>query len=117
MCRTQSNCSMRFYAHPSIYRMISKVLRIAYLLIFASLAGCANIESFLSQPTPVSVPSGQATATPQPVPIATQTTTLPTDEVRVLRVWLPPRFDPNAETESASLLKHRLIDFETTHTG
>ena len=94
--------------------MISKVLRIAYLLILASLVGCANIDSFLSQPTPV--PISQATTTPQPTPITTQTT-LPVDEVRVLRVWLPPRFDPNADTESANLLKQRIADFETAHPG
>jgi ABC-type glycerol-3-phosphate transport system substrate-binding protein len=92
--------------------MISKVLRIAYLLIFAALAGCANIESLLSQPTPVSI--SQASATPQPVPVATQTA-LPATEARVLRVWLPPRFDPNADTESANLLKQRIVDFEATH--
>jgi ABC-type glycerol-3-phosphate transport system substrate-binding protein len=38
-------------------------------------------------------------------------------EARVLRIWLPPRFDPNADTESANLLKQRLADFETTHPG
>jgi len=37
--------------------------------------------------------------------------------VRILRVWLPPRFDPNADTESASLLKRRLADFESAHPG
>jgi len=96
--------------------MISKVLRIAYLLIFAALAGCANIESLLSQPTPVSAPLEQATPTPQPFTDPTQTA-LPTTEVRVLRVWLPPRFDPRATTISANLLEQRLIDFEAAHPG
>ena len=96
--------------------MISKVLRIAYLLIFATLAGCANIESFLSQPTPASAPSGQVTSTPQPFTDPTQTA-LPTTEARVLRVWLPPRFDPKATTVSANLLEQRLIDFEAAHPG
>ena len=96
--------------------MISKVLRIAYLLIFAALAGCANIESLLSQPTPVSAPLKQATPTPQPFTDPTQTA-LPTTEVRVLRVWLPPRFDPRATTISANLLEQRLIDFEAAHPG
>jgi len=96
--------------------MISKVLRIAYLLIFAGLAGCANIESLLSQPTPVSAPFEQATPTPQPFTNPTQTA-LPTTEVRVLRIWLPPRFDPRAATISANLLEQRLIDFEAAHPG
>lgn len=92
--------------------MISKVLRIAYLVIFASLVGCADIAQLLSKPTPASVP--QATATPQAVPTSTQTA-LPVSEVHVLRVWLPPRFDPNANTTSANLLKQRLADFEAAH--
>jgi ABC-type glycerol-3-phosphate transport system substrate-binding protein len=96
--------------------MISKVLRIAYLFIFAALAGCANIESLLSQPTPASAPLGQTTSTPQPLTDPTQTAH-PTTEARVLRVWLPPRFDPNATTVSANLLEQRLIDFESTHPG
>ena len=92
--------------------MISKVSRIAYLFIFAALAGCANIESLLSQPTPVSI--SQASATPQTAPVTTQTA-LPVTEAHVLRVWLPPRFDPNADTTSANLFKQRLSDFEATH--
>jgi len=93
--------------------MISKVFRIVYFVILAALVGCANITSLISQPTPVSVP--HATSTPRPVPVATQTSTQPASEVHILRVWLPPRFDPNADTESAKLLKHRLADFEAAH--
>ncbi len=93
--------------------MISKVFRIVYFVILAALVGCANIASLISQPTPVSVP--HATSTPQPVPVATQTSTQLVSEVHILRVWLPPRFDPNADTESAKLLKQRLADFEAAH--
>jgi ABC-type glycerol-3-phosphate transport system substrate-binding protein len=50
------------------------------------------------------------------VPDATATSR-PADEPRILRVWLPPEFDPNAGTESADLLKKRLADFETGHPG
>jgi len=94
--------------------MISKVLRIVYLLILAALVGCANIASLLSTPTPASV--SQTTSTPQPIPVATQTV-LPVTETRVLHVWLPPRFDPNADTASANLLKQRLSNFESAHPG
>jgi maltose-binding protein MalE len=93
--------------------MISKVLRIAYLICLAALAGCASLAPFLSQPTPS--PVSQTTSTPRPVAITTQTVLPPTSAVRILRVWLPPRFDPNADTESAKLLKQRLADFETVH--
>jgi len=101
--------------------MISKVLRIAstplrygiiYFVLLAALVGCSSLTPFLTTPTPVSVP--QTTATPQPTPAATQTD-LPAVDVRTLRIWLPPRFDPNAETDSANLLKHRLDDFAASH--
>ncbi len=92
--------------------MTSKVLRIAYCVILAALAGCANLAPLLSQPTPA--PVLQTTATPQPFDVPTLTA-LPTTEARVLRIWLPPRFNPNADTASAKLLKQRLIDFEGAH--
>ena len=66
----------------------------------------------LSQPTPVPVP--QTTATPKPTLLATQTD-LPVVDVRTLRIWLPPRFDPSTKTDSANLLKHRLDDFAAAH--
>lgn len=92
--------------------MISKVFRIAYFVLFAALVGCANLAPLLSQPTPA--PVALATSTSQPFSKPTQTA-LPAKEARVLRIWLPPRFDPNADTASAKLLKQRLVDFEATH--
>ena len=94
--------------------MISKVFRITYFVILASLVGCANLAPLLSQPTPASV--SLATSTPQHFSKPTQTA-LPAKEARVLRIWLPPRFDPNVDTASAKLLKQRLVDFEATHPG
>jgi len=92
--------------------MMSKVLRTVYFVTLASLVGCSSLAPLLSKPTPVSV--SPATSTPQPVPLATQTA-LPANEARVLRVWLPPRFDPNADSVSSRLLKQRLADFESAH--
>jgi len=92
--------------------MISKVLRIVYVVILASLVGCASLAPLLSKPTPVSV--FLATSTPQLAPVVTQTV-LPVTDLHLLRVWLPPRFDPNADTASAKLLKQRLADFGSTH--
>jgi ABC-type glycerol-3-phosphate transport system substrate-binding protein len=102
--------------------MISKVLRIAstplrcgiiYFVMLASLSGCSSLTPFLAAPTPVPVP--QTTATPTPVPLATQTNLPAAADVRTLRIWLPPRFDPNAGTDSANLLKQRLADFAASH--
>lgn len=102
----------------NVLRTASTPLRygIIYFVILALLVGCSSLAPLLPQPTPAPAPFGQATITPQPFAISTQTA-LPATEARVLRVWLPPRFDPNAKTESANLLKQRLIDFESTHPG
>src|SRR4030065_148021 len=51
-----------------------------------------------------------------PAPSATETAR-PATEARILRVWLPPQFDPNAGTASANLLQQRLADFEAQHPG
>ena len=87
-------------------------------LIF--LAGCSSLAPFLAQLTPSPVPvipspeETPATSTPEPDATATA---LPGTGLRILRVWLPPQFDPNAGTESANLLKQRLADFEMRHSG
>jgi ABC-type glycerol-3-phosphate transport system substrate-binding protein len=93
--------------------MISKVLRAAYCVILALLAGCAELAPLLSQPTPA--PATQAAATPQPSPAITSTASSAA-EPGVLRVWLPPRFDPSADTTASKLLKQRLAEFQSTHT-
>jgi ABC-type glycerol-3-phosphate transport system substrate-binding protein len=55
-------------------------------------------------------------ATSTPESDATETA-LPATGPQILRVWLPPQFDPDAGTESANLLKQRLADFETQYPG
>lgn len=97
--------------------MISTVLHIAYIAIVLSLAGCAELASLLTTPTPAH--HLQTTATPQPTPSATQTTQTPPVivEPRVLHVWLPPSFDPNLGSPAADLLKQRLADFQASHRG
>lgn len=94
--------------------MIAKILRITYSILLILLTGCASLAPLLSPPTPARV--SQATATPRPLPSVTPTAQ-PVSTARILRVWLPPRFDPNGDTASAKLLKQRLTDFEATHRG
>jgi ABC-type glycerol-3-phosphate transport system substrate-binding protein len=92
--------------------MTPKLLRNAYYVILALLiTGCSSLDPLLSTPTPVAVT--EAASTPQADP----TPTLTTNQPRLLRVWLPPRFDPNAETPAAGLLKQRLLDFESEYPG
>jgi len=87
-------------------------------LIF--LAGCSSLAPLLAQLTPSPVPATASPegpqTTPPPEPDATETAR-PATEPRILRVWLPPQFDPNAGTASANLLKQRLADFEAQHPG
>jgi ABC-type glycerol-3-phosphate transport system substrate-binding protein len=76
------------------------------------LVGCSPIAPLLSTPTPVSVL--ETTPTPQVTP----TSTAPGQAApNILRIWLPPQFDPSAETVSAGLLNQRLRDFESDHPG
>ncbi len=94
--------------------------------------GCASIAEFLSTPSAAppaspattsvtSSPVGpSATSTPQINPPSNVTPTgigSPTTEARVLRIWVPPEFDPNAGTPPSNLLKQRLNDFEAEHPG
>lgn len=88
--------------------------RLLGLLVLTGLllsTGCSSLAPLLSTPTPV--PLTQASATPQP----TSTPDAPQPQARILRVWLPPRFNPDSGTQSADLLKQRLVEFESLHPG
>lgn len=93
--------------------MTSRLWRTTLLALTLLLTGCSSLAPLLAPPTPA--PPPQATATPQ----ATPTTPAPaaTDQPRLLRVWLPPRFDPAAATPAAELLAARLQAFEAEHPG
>lgn len=99
---------------------MARALRITLYTSLIFLAGCSALAPFLPPSVPTSVvvtASPQATPSPStPVPDATATSH-PADGPRILRLWVPPQFDPNAGTESADLLKKRLAAFETGHPG
>lgn len=99
---------------------MARALHISLYASLIFLAGCSSLAPFLASSTPTPVPvisSPEVTPTTStPEPDATETA-LPATGPRILRVWLPPQFDPNAGTESADLLKQRLADFETQHPG
>ena len=79
------------------------------------LAGCANISSLLSTPEPATA----STSTPAPVTTSTPTST-PTPAPggpRTLRIWVPPQFDPAAETPAGALLQERLDEFVARRPG
>lgn len=109
-------------------RMIHRFLRIIGLGILVFLAGCSSlptidpnwINQILYTPTPIPVSLQTATATLQPA-IGTQSATgQPQPAVadpQILRIWLPPQFNPNSNNPAAALLKNRLSDFEADHPG
>ena len=79
--------------------------RLLGLLLLAALAACSTL-------TP-SATSAPAPATETQPPSAPSTATQPA--VHSLRIWLPPQFDPNADTPAASLLRARLDAFTAAH--
>ena len=89
-----------------LFRLVTGIWLLATLLM-----SCGTLAPLLSQPTPVPVP----TATPT---LYASTATLPaSSESRVLRVWLPARFNPNLDTPAANSLKQRFADFQSQHSG
>ena len=99
---------------------MARALRITLCASLIFLAGCSSLAPLLAQLTPSPVPATASPdgpkTTPTPAPGATETAR-PATEARILRVWLPPQFDPNAGTASANLLQQRLADFEAQHPG
>lgn len=94
---------------------MSRIFRFVISIGLLFSAGCTSLEPILASLTPPSpVPTQQATSTPIKVP----TQTVPASPERpLLRVWLPPEFDPSAENEAAKLLAQRFADFEDQHPG
>ena len=91
---------------------MTHLLRFTILIFLLTLVGCSSLAPILSTPTPV--PVEVVNATPQPDP----TQPAPAQTVpQKLVVWLPPQFDPFAETLPAGLLNQRLKAFEAEHPG
>ncbi|MBI3174185.1 MAG: extracellular solute-binding protein [Chloroflexi bacterium] len=80
--------------------------RLLGLLLLAALTACSTLTPS-STPAPAPVTETQPPAPPTATQLA----------VRSLRIWLPPQFDPNADTPAASLLRARLDAFTVAHPG
>ena len=91
---------------------MTRFLRLTTFVLLITLVGCSSLSPVLSTPIPVS--ATEISATPQPGPTQSAPTKKPK---QTLRVWLPPEFDPSAETGSAGLLNQRLKAFEADHPG
>ena len=88
---------------------------LTFAILLFLLAGCANISSLLATPEPAPVstntPITITTSTPTVTPTATP------DGPRTLRIWVPPQFDPFAETEAGALLQAKLNEFVARRPG
>lgn len=87
-----------------------RLLRLSQIAVALILAGCTSLNPLRPSPTPDS--TRQAIPTPQTNPTPT---TIPSTDQRILRIWLPPRFDPEAGTPAAALFKQRLEEFASDH--
>jgi ABC-type glycerol-3-phosphate transport system substrate-binding protein len=106
--------------------MIERILRNLCLVVLVALSGCSSLQGIdtdwinqiLYTPTPI--PARTATPTQPPAEPTQSSTGQPEPAVaepRILRLWLPPQFNPNANNSSAELLKDRLNSFEADHPG
>ncbi len=94
---------------------MSRLFRFVVSMGLVFSAGCASLEPLLASLTPPT-PVPTQRATPTPVPVATQTQPAQ-PATPLLRVWVPPQFDPAAQTDPAKLLAQRFADFQSQHPG
>lgn len=94
-------------------RYISSSLLWAVLLFASWLSACIPSLTLTSQPADSQQP--EIFITHSPMPAATTTIVEPatpsTATSMTLRLWLPPDFDPGAQTPAAALLQARLEEF------
>lgn len=91
---------------------MSRAFRLLVLIGLLFSEGCSSLAPLLTTPTPA--PVIQTTSTSETIPTPTEPSG---PQARILRVWLPPRFDPNAGTGAGALLQQRLAEFEANHPG
>ena len=105
---------------------MNRILRIAYCGFLIFLAGCSSLQSFDSSwinnilYTPTPIPTKIATFTPPPLQTTEASTGQPESngsQAKILRIWLPPQFNPNTNNAASALLKQRLTSFEVQHPG
>ncbi len=103
---------------------MNRIIRIACYGFLIFLTGCSSLQSFDSSwinqilYTPTPVPAKTVTSTPRPAQTIEASTGQPESTVpKILRVWLPPQFNPDTNNATSALLKQRLNSFEVQHPG
>jgi ABC-type glycerol-3-phosphate transport system substrate-binding protein len=85
------------------------------------LAGCAGIPASLEELFTTPSPTGPPTSSPTPEATPTSTPEVvgppATPGPVVLRIWVPPQFDPEGGTPASELLKDRLQEFSQRRSG
>ncbi len=82
-----------------------KFLRTTMLFVLILAVGCSGLSATNGTPTKVSGPT--ATPTSPPAPQVTNTPSGP----KILKLWLPPQFDPDLDEPASQILKARLEEF------
>jgi multiple sugar transport system substrate-binding protein len=102
-------------------RIMSRVLICIVHVGLLLSTGCTSLEQYLYTPTapPFTSPTPAPPAsTPDETSVPNETPAAPpATQPRILRIWLPSRFDPNGTTSAANILRQRLADFESEHPG
>jgi len=109
--------------------MIARLFKYTILLCLLTLVGCTKLPFQLESDQQVSMPTPEAglpttllatltaeeSITPN-TPGETEAITHPV-EGATIRIWLPPEFDPSANSPASQLLKARLDEFEAENPG
>lgn len=90
-----------------------RVVKFLLMLVFFFLAGCEGLIPVATPELTEPLPTGTATSTlnSSPVAVETQASTPTPSNPSSLRIWLPPVFDPAADTPAGRLLQGRLEEF------
>lgn len=92
---------------------ISRLLLVFGLILASSLAGCSSPGA-----APSSSLASQAVLTEPPPTTRTPPPPSPTpQEPQVLRLWVPPQFDPASKAPAGRLFKARLDEFQELNPG
>lgn len=99
----------RFTSHVS--RLTFHVSRLTfYILLLFALTSCSAIPRFWENGDAAPTPDPHLTPT-LPTPVATAAPTLSAPQTTTLKIWVPPQFDPSADTPAGAILQARLEEF------
>ena len=95
--------SLRVFRGKKILHIIS------FLFLLSTLTACSSFPT--NTPLPIETESPEVESISTPETQATEVPPIEENTPKVLRLWLPPQFDPTAETEAGILLRARLDSF------